>query len=208
MTVQKFSELACNRIYFSLNLIAAIKNGDTLVFEQLYNLQHEKLYFFVLKKTNSTYLAEEVVQLAFIKFWNNRHSLKEDLPAEAQLFQVAKTSLIDLLRKRANQRQLLQHYADVIPIENENVMASLLKKEAGERISHMIEKLPPVRKKIFKLSRENGLTHKEIAEQLSLTTKNVENHIAKAIKQLRRALTALCSFTLLYILITCLNKYF
>jgi RNA polymerase sigma-70 factor (ECF subfamily) len=184
-----------------LNLIAAIKTGDESVFEKVYSLHHEKLYFYILKKTTSTYLAEEVVQLTYIKLWNYRERLSEEIPLEVQLFRIAKTTLIDLLRKNANQRMMLQQYSDIIPVGNENVISSLVRKETSERINAIVETLPPVRKKVFQLSRESGLTHKEIAEKLSLTTKNVENHIAKAIKQIRKALQTLFIIAVLLLLI-------
>ena len=195
-----FPNLQLKRINFPLTQIAAIKIGDESVFEQVYALHHEKLYFYILKKTSSSYIAEEVVQMTFIKLWNYRQRLSEEFSLEVQLFRIAKTTLIDLLRKNANQREVLDRYADVIPQESENVMSNLMKKEAGERISAIIERLPPVRKKVFQLSRESGLTHKEIAAELSLTTKNVENHIAKAIKQIRKAFNVLI-FSLLWLLL-------
>ncbi len=178
-----------------MNEIAAIQRGDETIFEQVYQTHHEKLYFYILKKTSSNYLAEEVVQLAFIKLWNYRQSLSADISLEAQIFRIAKTSLIDLLRKNANQRRVIENYKDIVPVEDENVMSALMKKEMGERITALIKNMPPVRQKVFKLSREGGLSHKEIAEQLSLTTKNVENHISKAIRQIKKALFFFCLFT-------------
>jgi RNA polymerase sigma-70 factor (ECF subfamily) len=182
-----------------LNEIAAIQKGDETVFELVYERHHEKLYFYILKKTSSAYIAEEVVQLAFIKLWTYRRSLSFEVPLEAQIFRIARTSLIDLLRKNANQRSLLENYKDIVPVEGENVMSSLMKKEMSERISSLIEEMPAVRKKVFKLSREGGLSNKEIAEQLSLTPKNVENHISKAIKQIKKALLIFCQLLLLFL---------
>lgn len=191
---------------YLLNEIAAIQRGDETVFEQVYERHHEKLYFYIFKKTSSNYIAEEVVQLAFIKLWNYRQSLSTDIPIEAQIFRIAKTSLIDLLRKNANQRRIIENYKDIVPVEDENVMSALMKKEMGERISTLIEEMPPVRKKVFKLSREGGLSHKEIAEQLSLTPKNVENHISKAIRQIKKALLFFCLFSVLSLLIIIFEK--
>jgi RNA polymerase sigma-70 factor (family 1) len=185
-----------------LNEIAAIQHGDETIFEQVYEKHHEKLYFYIFKKTSSNYIAEEVVQLAFIKLWNYKQSLSTDIPLEAQIFRIAKTSLIDLLRKNANQRRLIENYKDIVPVEDENVFSTLMKKEMGERISVIIEEMPPVRKKVFKLSREGGLSHKEIADQLSLTPKNVENHITKAIRQIKKSLLFLHLFFILSFLLS------
>lgn len=183
-----------------LNEITAIQQGDETIFELVYKKHHEKLYFYILKKTSSNYIAEEIVQLAFIKLWKYRQNLSSDIPLESQIFRIAKTTLIDHLRKNATQRSLIEKYNDIIPIEYENIMSSLLKKEMGERISIVVENMPPIRKKVFKLSREAGLSHKEIASKLALTPKNVENHITKAIKQLKKALFIFCLFSLFLLL--------
>lgn len=195
-------ELAGSKqLLYLLKEISAIQQGDKAVFEQVYEMHHEKLYCYILKKTSSNYIAEEVVQLAFIKLWNYKHSLSIDIPIEAQIFRIAKTSLIDLLRKNANQRKLADNYKDLVPFEDENVMSALMKKEMGERISMVIEEMPLIRKKVFKLSREAGLSNKEIAEQLLLTPKNVENHISKAIRQIKKALLLFCLFSMVLLLL-------
>lgn len=195
-----------------MNEIIAIQQGEESIFEQVYEKHHEKLYFYILKKTSSSYLAEEVVQLTFIKLWNYRQSLSVEVPIEAQIFRIAKTSLIDLLRKNATQRRTIENFKDLVPVQDENVISSFIKKEMGERIAFLIERLPPVRKKVFKLSREEGLSHKEIAQQLSLTPKNVENHISKAIRQLKKGLSiipVLClCFTKTSLLIILLKNIF
>lgn len=171
-----------------MNDIFAIQQGNESVFEQVYALHHEKLYFYILNKTGSKYIAEEVVQLTFIKLWNYRQSLSTTITIDAQLFRIAKTTLIDLLRKSATQRRIIESIKDDVPFANNDTISGIVKKETAERIAALIESLPPVCKKVFKLSREMGLSHKEIAQQLSLTTKNVENHIAKAIRQLKKGL--------------------
>jgi RNA polymerase sigma-70 factor (ECF subfamily) len=62
-------------------------------------------------------------------------------------------------------------------------------KDNLRQVYDTIEKMAPVRKKIFRLSRLEGLSHKEIAEQMSISPKTVENHIGRAIRQLKEALT-------------------
>jgi len=82
-----------------LNTVYQIRSGNELVFQQVFNEYHGKLYFYILKKTNSEYMAEEVVQLSFIKLWNTRENLNEEFSISTQLFRIAKTTLIDLVRK-------------------------------------------------------------------------------------------------------------
>jgi len=86
----------------ALNIVSQIKSGNELVFQQVFNEYHEKLFYYILKKTNSDYMAEEVVQLTFIKLWNTRENLNEEYQISSQIFRIAKTTLIDLIRKNVS----------------------------------------------------------------------------------------------------------
>ena len=54
-----------------------------MVFNEVYYSWHKRVYYFILKKTKSSFIAEEVAQLTFIKFWNYRESLSEDLDVKS-----------------------------------------------------------------------------------------------------------------------------
>ncbi len=166
-----------------------IKSGDIESFKGVYQHYHSKLYFYVLKHTQSAYLAEETVQITFIKLWEGRHNLVSDIDLSRQIFRIAKSSMIDLLRKesrRHNQNDVLTDDLAAFPAEPS---ADFLKKEDLRLVYDTIEQMAPVRKKVFKLSRFEGKAHKEIAEQLSISPKTVENHIGRAIRQLKDTLT-------------------
>ncbi|MES2773472.1 MAG: sigma-70 family RNA polymerase sigma factor [Bacteroidota bacterium] len=172
-----------------LNETTAIKHVDEIVFEKLYQTHYKKLFVYVFRKSSCHYISEEVVQITFIKLWRYRKAISPDIPLEAQIFRIAKTSLIDLLRKNAHQRRVIKNYKEMVAVEDENVMSALMRKELGKSIAILIEEMPRVRRNVFKLSREAGFSHREIAEQLSLTPKNVENHISKAMKNIRNTLS-------------------
>jgi RNA polymerase sigma-70 factor (family 1) len=159
-------------------------NVDT--FRQVYHSFHGKLYAFVYKRTSSHYLAEEVVQQAFIRLWERRSLLSAEVPLSTQLFQMARTIMIDELRKEAIKRT---HYDTIVAgMEESTEDDRLLHKDRLELVFRIVESMPPVRKNIFRMSREEHLSHKEIAEQLSISPKTVENHITRALRQLREAI--------------------
>ncbi|WP_165305102.1 sigma-70 family RNA polymerase sigma factor [Pedobacter sp. SYP-B3415] len=165
-----------------MNDIDALKRGCMATFKVIYHQYHPKLYAFLLKKTSSAYLAEEVLQLSFIKLWNSRKSLSDTLDLDIQLFRIARTTAIDELRKdasRNNHINQLEH--DIIHVDH----LRLDEKAQLNQIERAIEELPPVRKTVFKLSRYNHLSNAEIAEMLGLAEKTVENHINLALKSLR-----------------------
>ena len=169
-----------------LELVNAIKKGDQLIFSQVYTEYHEKLYSFILKKTQSEYLAEEVVQITFIKLWNNRESLNENYSISTQLYRIGTTTLIDLIRKRNTSEAIIKKLVEeknVSPLSE--VVDNLEVKDLSLSIEKALKSLPPTRRKVFRMSRFQEMSYSEIANELSISTKTVENHISLAIKQLR-----------------------
>lgn len=181
-----------------MNTIAALQGGDRFVFQQVFIEYHKKLYFYILSKTKSAYLAEETVQLSFIKLWRFKESLDEDICISRQLFRIARTSLIDILRKEETNQRMVMEIAKAHQAPHGNEIEEWFDQaELTERIFNGVKKMPPVRRKIFKMSRFNGMSYKEIATELSLSVKTVENHISRAIKQLQEILTILLAFLFL-----------
>ncbi|WP_312192743.1 RNA polymerase sigma factor, partial [Sphingobacterium sp.] len=81
--------------------IQPIKSSNQKSFNLVYEMYHRQVYGFVLKRTQSDYIAQEVTQLTFIKLWNQREKLDEQLSIALQLFGMARQVMIDLLRKEA-----------------------------------------------------------------------------------------------------------
>ena len=96
--------------------IKELKDGDEFYFRQVFDQYHQKLYFFILYKTKSDYIAEEVVQMAFTKLWQCRQTLQEEYTISTQLFRIATTILIDFLRKY-NNKDAVTARLDVLEIE-------------------------------------------------------------------------------------------
>ena len=125
--------------------------------------------------------------MAFTKLWQCRQSLREEYTISTQLFRIATTILIDFLRK--------YHHKDAVTscldgLEMEKGTDSTNEKMSGaelqKRISEAVNDMPPVRKLVFEMSREQGMTYREIAETLSVSSKTVETHIYKALKQIKK----------------------
>ncbi len=170
-------------------MVTAIKNGDRFVFQEVFNQYHEKLYFFIFSKTKSAFLSEETVQITFIKLWSYRESLSEAFTISTQIYRIASTTLIDLLRQQNNSTVFIKE------LEQQNAHPS--SNNAAERINtgeintvltKTLENMPPVRKRVFEMSRLEGLSHNEIAAIMLISKKTVEGHITKAIKQLKECL--------------------
>ena len=167
--------------------IKELKDGNELHFRQVFDQYHQKLYFFILYKTKSEYIAEEVVQMAFAKLWQCRQTLQEEYTISTQLFRIATTILIDYLRKY-NNKDAVTAGLDVVNIEKgiDSTTEKMIGAELQKRISEAVNEMPPVRKQVFEMSREHGMSYREIAETLSVSSKTVETHIYKALKQIKK----------------------
>ncbi|WP_158559250.1 RNA polymerase sigma-70 factor [Deminuibacter soli] len=173
-----------------MDIINALQQGDQVVFEEVYHQYHERVYFYVWQKTQSAYIAEEATQLTFVKLWQYRAALTAEQQLFTQIFRIARTTMIDLLRKQYNSRNLVQQQPAQATAAND-VWQQLAGKEIQASLLAAIEQMPPVRKQVFILSRLQGLSHQEIAGRLSISVKTVEGHITLALKDLRKYLPAL-----------------
>lgn len=169
-----------------MTLIRGLKNNARNSFNEIFDTYHSTLYFFILDKTHSHDMAQEVVQLTFIRLWQKKDLIKEETNLKSFLFTIAKNIFIDEVRKTK---------ANIIPLESSeienkmitnNSVENLFYQDTKERIEKLILDLPPVRQRVFYLSRMKQLNHKEIAELMSISQKTVETHISLAIKHIRR----------------------
>jgi RNA polymerase sigma-70 factor (family 1) len=167
--------------------IKELKDGNEFYFRQVFDQYHQKLYFFILYKTRSEYIAEEVVQMAFTKLWQCRQTLREEYTISTQLFRIATTILIDFLRKY-NNKAAMTAGLDMVDIEKgiDSTNEKMSGAELQKKISEAVNDLPPVRKQVFEMSREQGMSYREIAETLCVSSKTVETHIYKALKQIKK----------------------
>ncbi len=168
----------------------AIQNGDRKVFELLFKEIYPDLARYAYKITRDGIAAEEIVQEIFLYLWEKRSKINIQDSISAYLYSAVKNRCINWLR---NELPKLQSTTDVTELE---IQVS----ESGspfdsERVKEIIEaavrELPEKCREIFTLSRYAGLTYKEIAEELNISTKTVENQMNIAFKKLRTALKPL-----------------
>lgn len=157
---------------------------DELFFKTIFYEYYDRIFTRFLKKTGSETTADELTQLTFIKFWEYRHSFTFSLPMALQLNRTAKLIFIDWLRKEAHQRKLKSEL-NTIPSSGASAAGRF---ELTNTIQSALNQLPPMRKKVFQLAYIEGFSHKEIAAQLSISTKTVDAHIAKALQQMRKVI--------------------
>lgn len=162
-------------------LIKRIKNGDKKALDEVYYLYYGKIFHFCVSYLKDEDFASDVVQETFIKLWETRASLKSHTRLEALIFTITKNALISLFRKKSTEEKYLKYLGSCQISNNEGteemVNYELLQKEYEK----LIPQLPPKRQKVFLLSRKEGLSNKEIAAQLGISEKTVENQLTQAL---------------------------
>jgi len=169
-----------------LNEITAIKKGDRSVFVDVYNRFHAKLFRYFMEKSRSRDIAKELTQLAFIKLWQSRHTLSEQHSMDTQCFTIASSVLIDYLRKESVERKRRLQLADDIVNQTLSSEAGMRAFESFDMLQAAAGDLPPVRRSIFLLKMVQGYSNKQIAEQLRISVKTVEDHYTKALRQIKQ----------------------
>jgi RNA polymerase sigma-70 factor (family 1) len=172
-------------IQTDIELIKLLQLDSTEAFDLLYKKYSGKLYAFGLKYLKSVSEAEELVQLVFLKVWENRLKLKKELSFKSYLFTIAYNDICKFFRKRNYQKQfientILENKTQSISSENAFDLQSFL-----VRVEEIIETLPERQRIIIRKSKFNGMTTKEIAQELKLAPGTIDNYISEALKFIR-----------------------
>lgn len=161
-------------------------SGCDKTFAKVYHTYQAQAYTYLLRRTGSESMAEELLQMSFIKLWKNAGNLNPNLPLNAQLFRICRTVMIDEIRRQSAIKTTENLYFE--QFQDSSSHNEALSTQLRRDIHSALSELPPARKKIFELSRLEGYSHKEIAENMSISIRTVEDHIGKALKLLRRKL--------------------
>ncbi len=164
--------------------VKELKKDNIEAFEGLFRLYGKRLYHFALGYLKSESEAEELVQEVFTRVWEKRAGLKSELSFKSYIFTIA----FNIIRKSFIKKERFKTYLESsyvkadfdIETTNQVDYHSLL-----DYLKQLVDKLPARRKEVFVKSRLDGLTVKEIAEDMGISPKTVENQLTEAIKFIR-----------------------
>jgi RNA polymerase sigma-70 factor (ECF subfamily) len=161
-----------------------IKNNDEKAFETLFHSYYGQLCLFASRILQDDDSAEEIVQDFFVKLWDKRHDFSIETSVKSYLFRSVKNLCLNLIEHNA----MKLRYAHSV-LANKKYDPTLHdgfnEPDLAQKIENCIESLPEKRRVIFKMSREEGLKYREIADKLNISVKTVETHMGLAIKSLR-----------------------
>lgn len=170
-----------------INDLNDLKQGCSKAFENIYLRYSGKLYNFILTISNgNTYLAEEMVQSAFVKLWEVRSEVDPNKSIHSFLSTIARNMLYN-----SYQRQTVEYvYQEFVQKHHvhhdQQGEQEIYRKSLDEFIDQLIETLPPSRKQIFILRRRKDLSTREIAEMMDISVSTVETQLSLASKYMRQ----------------------
>lgn len=167
-------------------LLNLLKEGDMLAFDAIYERYCKRIFAFVVRYVKSETDAEEIVQEVFLKIWENKNKIDVYSSFESYIFTISYNSTISLLRKRVTEKKYIDYLKNLQVAENVfELTDEVYYTELNGQIQSLLSELTPRQKEIFLLSREEGLTHDEIAKKLGISSNTVKNHIVTTLNFLR-----------------------
>ncbi|NMN35364.1 RNA polymerase sigma-70 factor (ECF subfamily) [Pedobacter sp. SG918] len=167
-------------------LTELLREGDRGAFTVIYNNYWKLLFQTAYRILNNTIAAEDIVQDIFVSLWNRKNEAVI-LNLKAYLQQATRFAVYEAIRQRKHDSNFYNRLALITAdIITDN---PLLFKEQQELLSEIINALPEDCKESFRLSREEGMTYKQIAAVLGISEKTVEKRITKSLKHIRKGLS-------------------
>jgi len=179
-------------------IIQKFKGGDAAAFDTIYNKYSKKLYNFAYGLLKDHDSASEMVQEVFVTLWEKRNQVDVKFNFENYIFTITYNSIRKFFRQRSMEGKVKDFLFKNSPEIISNTDASIIYNELAEIANKTIENLPPRRKTVYKLSRQEGLSIKEIASRLDISPRTAETQLAKALKYLKEELQTLSLLTLLF----------
>lgn len=167
--------------------ISIQENKLELLFAGIFKTYEYRLYSLALKLTKSDLYAKDVIQEVFLKLWEHRESIHSIENIEAWLYRLTENKVIDFLRKAAADGRLKEALWNKLPT-NPEMEHGVEVKEYNYIIQKAIDQLPPQRKLIYYLNREEGLNYQQIANELHISRHTVKNQLSTALQSIRRFL--------------------
>ncbi len=174
------------------NILSDIAAGDTEAFKTLFEMFYPKVKVFLVKLLKDDKASEDIAQDIFVKLWSMGPSLPEISSFNAYLYRMTKNAAINYLRDRKPSVDI----SELLIMCDGDIEQEYYRKEKELLVRLAVEQMPSQRKRIFTMSRYQGMTNDEIAKSLGLSKHTVENHLTLALKELREIVVAFVLFFL------------
>jgi RNA polymerase sigma-70 factor (ECF subfamily) len=168
-----------------INVNIALETHSDLAFEQLFKTHYKALHAYANMLLKDVDLAEEVVQTMFLKLWEKRSMLDVQTSVKAYLYKCVYNDSLNLIKHEKVKSKYQDFTVRTMNSRHEAASHSVELSELQKQLQIALNDLPEQCRTIFQMSRFEELKYKEIAEQLGISIKTVENQMSKALKILR-----------------------
>lgn len=177
-----------NEIHNEPFLVIQLRSGNHNAFRKLFDFYRNDLYKYSLSMVHSKTYAEEIVQDVFLKVWIKRTSLKPEMSFRAYVFTITRNKTLKFLKKAANNRKMREAVFYASQKTTNSTEHTVRDSELEVLKNKALNKLPPKRLLIFKMSRNEGKSYETIATELQISPHTVRNQMSKALETLRETL--------------------
>lgn len=180
-----YDHLSLKEIFIKLT-----ENPDRALYNYFFNLYYPKLIWFALIYVKQHSLAEEIVSDVMLNIFKKREKLSVSENIEGYIFISVKNQSLKYLRKNKN-KIFIDNYeneADLLLTSSETPEFQYIHNEFHDIIKQSIDSLPPKRKLVFRMIKEEGLKYQDVANLLDLSIKTVETHMGLALKTIHKCI--------------------
>lgn len=169
-------------------VLETIQSGNESAFEMIFKSYYQPLCRYAYTFLHDKEDAEEVVQSVFISLWEKRKSLNIQTSFKAYVYRMVRNSCLNQIKHEKVKQEHVAHELAVSEVSFDAVSERIHASELSVKISEAMKALPEQCRLVFQLSRFEELKYQEIADQLQISVKTVENHMGKALKIMREQL--------------------
>jgi len=176
-------------------LIVFLRDGDHGAYAELFRRYNQLLFVHAYKRLRDEEQAKDIVQEFFTVLWTKRSTLYLKSSLIGYFFTAINNRIVDYFLHKDIQNKYVASFAGFAASENKKADHLIREKQLLLLIENEIQQLPPKMREIFELSRREYLSHKEIAEKLSISEKTVDRQISNALFRLKTKLGLLILLT-------------
>jgi RNA polymerase sigma-70 factor (family 1) len=170
------------------DLLLRIANGDEHSFRIFFNELWPQVYGTSLRLTRSPEQAKDLSQEIFLRVWENRTKLPEVTKPESYLYILSRNYIMDHLRKKVFDPSNTDYLISYFSARDLSPQQQMEYRELESKLRTAINTLPEKQKEVFRLSREEGLTHEQIAARLNISAVSSKTYMVRALQHIRQYL--------------------
>jgi len=174
-----------NTIENERDLVVRLTRDDESAFCELYATYKNRLFYFTMKYLKSSEFAEDIYQDAFAVVWQTRHFINPDLPFSSYLYTIVRNRILNLMRNIDAEDNLKEYILSQAIDYTEKTHEKIVENDLQDVLSKALSKLTDRQQEIFDMSRNQGLSYREIAARLNISVNTVHVHISTALKILQ-----------------------